>query len=268
MAHKVKITRKQIKQDDKFLAAIKGVTRKVIVTTTDRTWLEKNRTILIACAAALLLVVVGVGVYFGVNSWQRRGAEKLMAQADAIYRAPVVTAEELQKNRMLRSLGAYTEAGKKWSDAAAAYDRLSTAYPRSQAGLLAAYYAGNCYYDLKKYDDAIARYQDYLAKAGANAPFAAFARQSVGYAYEAEGKLKEAETAFQGLTADASETTAFLSLFDLARILEKEQQWDRAIATLKKVDEAKLEQGPQMMEFKRQADVKIAALEARRGSAS
>ncbi len=268
MAHKVKITRKQIKQDDRFLATIKGVTRSVITTATDRTWLEANRTALIAGGIALIVVVVAVGGYFLWTGHQRAGAESLMATADGIFRAPVVSAEVLQKNPVLRSIGAYTDASKKWTDAAQAYEKLAATYPRSPAGALAKFYAGNSLYELKKYEEAIADYRKYLDVAGANAPFAGLAKQSIGYAYEAEKKLPEAEKMFQELSADAGSATAFLSLFDLARVYEKENQLDKAVETLKKAEDSDLVKSRQFYEYRMQAEMKIAALEARRGAAS
>jgi tetratricopeptide (TPR) repeat protein len=266
MAHKVKITRKQIKQDDKFLATIKGVTAKVVTTATDVSWLEANRRTIIAVLAAVIAVCLAIGAYFGYASWQRHGAERLMTKADEIYRAPVVSPDEYQKNALLRAMGAYTDADKKWNEAAEAYDELAARYPATKAGGLAAFFAGNAFYQLGKYDKAIERYEAYVERAGKNAPFAAMAKQGMAYSYEAEGKLEQAEKGFQELLAEAGGTTAFLALFDVARVYEKEKQFDKAIETLKKVDASEIAQGPQAYEFKRQAQAKIGMLEARRAA--
>jgi hypothetical protein len=73
---------------------------------------------------------------------------------------------------------------------------------------------------------------------------------------------------FQELSADAGSATAFLSLFDLARVYEKENQLDKAVETLKKAEDSELVKSRQFYEYRMQAEMKIAALEARRGAAS
>jgi tetratricopeptide (TPR) repeat protein len=268
VAHKVRITRKQIKQDDKFLHAMKEATRKVVVGTGDVPWFERYQKQMLIGLIAVVAVAVLVGGWYAYAAHRAKKAERLMAQADAIYRAPVVTAEQYQKSPLLKAVGAFTDEKKKWSEVVAAYDAVSQAHGGTNSGKLALFYAGNGYYELREYDEAINRYEQYLQKAGADAPFAVLAKQGMGYAYEALNKLDEAQKQFLGLVTEAGGTIAFLSLFDLARIYEKKGDFDQAIETLKKVDSADVAQSPQYFEFKRQAETKIATLEARRGGAS
>lgn len=264
MAKKVKITRKQIKQDDKFLHALKGVTKKIVASPTeDESTFEKYKPYLIWGGIVLAVVAVIVAAVWGFTQYRVKGAERLMAQADAIYRVPVVTEEQFNQNPMLRSIGAYTDAKKKWSDAAEHYEAVIAGYANTEYGILSQLYAANCYYELGEYNEAISRYQQYLEKAGNDAPFALLARQSIGYAQEALGKFEEAEQTFLGLTAEEGSTISLLSLFDLARIYEQKDQMDKALATMKKFNEVELTQGPQFYQIKRRAEAKIKMLEAR-----
>ncbi|MDP8225508.1 MAG: tetratricopeptide repeat protein [Candidatus Lernaella stagnicola] len=265
MARKVKITRKQIKQDDKFLATMKDVTGKVVAAVSDRDFWGQYKKPLIVAGAVLLVVVIAAGTVFGLTIYQRHSAAKLMALADAMNRAPVITPEQYEQNAaMAQALGAYTDANAKWSAVAENYDAVATQYPDTEFGQLALFYAGNGYYELKEYQEAVTRYEKYLEKVGSDAPFAPLAQQSVGYAYEELGKLPEAEKAFLELVKRESTTTSLLAMFDLARIYEKQEKIDEAIATLKKVDNVQISLGPQVGKLKRQAENKIKWLEASR----
>ncbi|NLH48481.1 MAG: tetratricopeptide repeat protein [Myxococcales bacterium] len=262
MARKVKITRKQIKQDDRFLATMKEVTRKVVTSATDISFYEKNRRAILGAVIGVAVLVVAIAVYAIVAKVQTGAAEKMMAKADAILQADIVTPEQLKNDPRLASLGAYTDAKKKWTETVEAFNAISDAYPRSNYGILALLYSGNAYYELNDYENAAAKYQQYVDKAGKDAPFAPLARQNIGYCYENLNKLDEAEKVFTALSAEAGDTTAMVSLFDLARIYEKKQQWAKAVETLKKVTQSELTKNPGFLQFKQEAEGKLQLLAA------
>jgi tetratricopeptide (TPR) repeat protein len=263
VARKVKITRKQIKQDDAFLATMKEVTGKVVSTVSDRNLWDQYRNQLIVGAVALAAVVIALGAIFGVGAVKTAKAEKMMAEADSIFRAPVISAEEYEKNpAMALSLGAYTEEKAKWSAAAEKYGSVAREYPGTSFGKLANFYAANSYYELADYEEALALYQAYLDNAGFTAPFAPLARQSAGYAQEEMGKLADAEATFLSLVKDENVTTSFLAMFDLARVYEKQDKFDKAIETLKKIESVDVTLNPKTNKLKRQAEAKLRWLEA------
>ncbi len=265
MAKKVKITRKQIKQDDAFLATMKEVTGRMVAAVSDESFYKRYKKQLIIGGVAVVVVLAVVGGVFGNKALQEKGAGKLMAQADAVYRAPVVTPEQYEGNpAMAQALGAYTEAKTKWSAAAEKYDAVANEYPNTSYGILGLFYAANSYYELAEYAEAISRFEKYIEKAGAGAPFAPLARQSIGYAYEEVGKLDDAARTFLSLVKEENTTTAFLAIFDLARVYEKQNKVDEAIKTLQKVNSIEINLGPQYGKLKRKAQSKIEWLQATR----
>ncbi len=269
MAKKYKITRKQIKQDDKFVAALKDVTKKIVLKTTGRevSAIDWPRFLILSAVGLAILCLLAGGVY-SIIVYRNHKAERLMAQADTIYRAPVVSRDEYEKEPMYRAVGAYTDAKKKWSDAAERYEAVAAAYPSTDYGILSLLYLGNCYYDLGEYPEAIARYQGYIKKAGANAPFASLTRQSIGYAQEAMNKLDDAEKTFLALSAEEGSTISVLSLFDLARIYETKKNYPKAIEALKKITATELATSPEFFQLRKKAEEKIKALEPLVGGGS
>ena len=269
MAKKYKISRKQIKQDDKFVAALKDVTKKIVLKTTGReaSSIDWPRWILLGAIGLAVLILLSGAVY-SIIGYRHQKAERLMAQADTIYRAIVVSKEEFESDPSYRALGAYTDAKKKWSDAAERYEAVVAAYPGTDYGILSLLYLGNCYYELGEYQEAIGRYEGYVKKGGANAPFALLARQSIGYAQEALNKFDDAEKTFQSLTTEEGSTIAVLSLFDLARIYEEKKNYPKALETMKKISTMELANSPQFMQLKRKAEAKIKVLETLAGGGS
>ena len=268
MAKKYKITRKQIKQDDKFVAALKDVTRKIVNKTTGQEASEIDwPRILLLTAIGLAVVILITGAVFSIMHYRHGKAERLMAQADTIYRAPVVTKAEYDSDPTYRTMGAYTDAKKKWSDAAERYEAVVAAYPGTEFGVLSLLYLGNCYYELGEYPEATTRYEAYVKKAGNGAPFAPLARQSIGYAQEAANKLDDAEKTFLALSGEEGSAIALLSLFDLARVYEEKKDLPKALETLKKAAASEAMSSPEFFQLKRKIEGKIKALEAASGAA-
>jgi len=269
VAKKYKITRKEIKQDDRFLATMKGVAKKLVTKPADeegKTHVFRKYVPYFAIAIGVLLVLALVLWIY--SSYSGRRAERMMAQADAVYRSPIVSQKDYETNPAHQALGSYTDPKRKWSDAAERYDKVIKAHPRSKSGIISELYAGNCYYELGEYETALNHYQEYLNKAGSDAPFASLAKQSIGYAYEALKRYDEAEKIFMSLTSDQGSTIALLSYFDLARIYETQKNYQKALETLKKIDAAQTVKSAQYFQLKRQADAKINYLQTLVGNGS
>lgn len=95
---------------------------------------------------------------------------------------------------------------------------------------------GNIYYSLKNYDEAIRAYNDFLDKYGSH-PLAPLAKQSLGYAYEEKGLLKEAIKQFEDVLAVNSNLFAAQEGWDAGRCYEKLGQTSDAIRLYTKVVE-------------------------------
>lgn len=252
-----------MKQDDKFVAALKDVTKKIITSTkgdTESAAKFRRYFTIGAIVAGVVIVLAGIVALVGYQNVKK--AERLMAQADTIYRAMVVTKAEYESNPTFRTIGAYVDATKKWSDAAEAYEAVIGNHENTNYGILALLYSGNCYYQLGEYDEAIDKYEKYIKKAGRDAPFALMTRQSIGYCYEALDRLDDAEEVFLSLTAEEGSTVSILSLFDVARIYQAKKEYQKALDSLKKIDSYEAVKSPQFYQFKKDAEAKIKTLQA------
>ncbi|MFQ5964772.1 MAG: tol-pal system YbgF family protein [Candidatus Scalinduaceae bacterium] len=94
---------------------------------------------------------------------------------------------------------------------------------------------GNTQYNAKKYDDAIVTYKEFIQRVG-NHPLVPIVRQSLGYAYEENGQLKEAIDQFEKIVIDTEAT--FLKAqakLDAGRCYEKLGELSAAVAAYKDV---------------------------------
>lgn len=95
---------------------------------------------------------------------------------------------------------------------------------------------GNVYYSLKNYDEAIRAYSDFLGKYSSH-PLASVVKQSLGYAYEEKGLLKEAVKQFEDMLAVNNTVFAAQEGWDAGRCYEKLGQTSDAIRLYTKVVE-------------------------------
>ena len=93
---------------------------------------------------------------------------------------------------------------------------------------------GNVYYSLKNYDEAIRAYNDFLNKYGSH-QLAPVVKQSLGYAYEEKGLLKEAIKQFEDILAINNNLFAAQEGWDAGRCYEKLGQTSDAVRLYTKV---------------------------------
>jgi outer membrane protein assembly factor BamD (BamD/ComL family) len=94
---------------------------------------------------------------------------------------------------------------------------------------------GNTQYNAKKYDEAILTYNEFIKKFGKHS-LAPIIRQSLGYAFEEKGQLKEAVEQFEKIATDAEATFLKAQVkLDAGRCNEKLGQLSSAIAAYKDV---------------------------------
>ena len=112
------------------------------------------------------------------------------------------------KERADASLAALDVLDKKWGGSDVARDALVF-----RAGI---------YYDLGRYDDAIATYGKFLKKVGGeDASLSAMAKEGIGLSLEAQNKLDDALQAYQGLEPKSGDFYRDRALYDQARIYKK-----------------------------------------------
>jgi tetratricopeptide (TPR) repeat protein len=102
---------------------------------------------------------------------------------------------------------------------------------------------GNAQYNVKKYDDAILTYREFIKRFG-NHPLTPVIRQSLGYVLEEKKQLKEAVEQFEKIAKDpeAAYIKAQVRL-DAGRCYEKMEQLNLAVAAYKDVIDISPESG-------------------------
>jgi outer membrane protein assembly factor BamD (BamD/ComL family) len=94
---------------------------------------------------------------------------------------------------------------------------------------------GNAQYNVKKYDDAIITYREFITSYGSH-PLAPLIRQSLGYVFEEKEQLKEAIEQFEEIAKDPEATYLKAQVgLDTGRCYEKLGQSNSAVAAYKDI---------------------------------
>jgi len=94
---------------------------------------------------------------------------------------------------------------------------------------------GNAQYKVKKYDDAIITYREFISRYGTH-PLAPLIRQSLGYVFEEKEQLKEAIEQFEEIARDPEATYLKAQMgIDTGRCYEKLGQLKSAVAAYKDI---------------------------------
>jgi tetratricopeptide (TPR) repeat protein len=203
--------------------------------------LPSGRTLILAGAAVLGLIVLGLGAWLWVSVGQSRG---LAAYAEALARAEAGLAQdapEAARSQSIREIEA-----------------VLAEYPSSRAASEAAYQLGNLRYANRQYAAARGAYEIALA-GGAAGPIRALAAAGIAYTWEAEHDFSRAAEAFKR-AGDRLRPEDFLYSdiqFGLARNQELGGQKDASIATYARI----LEEFPKGRPAE-QARARLAALGA------
>lgn len=194
-------------------------------------------------AIGLILCVIVAGILF----WRARQGRAEQESLTIFYEALAI----LDKQP--------TEAAgrdQQYGQALEKFVKAISSHPGTHAAKAALFYAGNCSFSLKKYDEAIAHFQDFLAQADKQLAFLQpFAYEGIGYAHEAKGDYPKAlEWYERQRNAQPAGVNAF-ALLNLARCHEAASEQDKACQRYKEF----LEQNP-ASSFKELAQSKVASL--------
>jgi len=176
-----------------------------------------------------LIIGLAVAVAAGVPSYlyQQKGANDLGEVWSRIYRMnyEMATAQqggpEQKKEALEGAIQEYTFLKNNLSATGATPWLLSE--------------LGNAQYNVKKYDDAIITYREFISRFGSH-PLAPLIRQSLGYVFEEKEQLKEAIAQFEEIARDpeASYLKAQMGI-DTGRCYEKLGQLKSAVAAYKDI---------------------------------
>jgi predicted negative regulator of RcsB-dependent stress response len=196
-----KLSKKELEGPDVFQSGIEKITD----------YIAENKTrFRVIVAAASLVIIIAVGIYFYWNNYQV-SALGLYAKAQ----------DNLVKN---------VEKPEAIKDSIPIFKELIDKYPQSWSAKIAWYHLGNIYYSQGDLDNAITSYKSYISSAAAdNAGIKFLALTSLGYCYENKKDFKSALSYFE--QAQKSNNTGFeaIGYRNIARIYEQMNDKKKAL---------------------------------------
>ncbi|MEI6126559.1 MAG: tetratricopeptide repeat protein [Pseudomonadota bacterium] len=167
--------------------------------------------------AIALIVAVVAG---GITIWQ---VTKSRSEREAVSQFNEAM------NIMTQRAGKGAEAEASYAQALEKFKAITEKHSGTPSGAEALLYAGNCCYNLKKYDEAITWYKKFLDEAGSSLSYMKpFAYEGLGYACEGKGAYKEALEYFEKQQSAGPADAGSMVLLNLARCYELENNREKA----------------------------------------
>jgi len=210
---------------------------------------ENSRTFGLAAGAIALVLIVGIGYWAWTERSENR-AQTLLGDAIVVMQAPVEEAKPGAKP----GVTGYPTVQARAEAALAKFAEVYNAYPSTDAGIAARYYAASALGMLGRHAEAASRYQEVIDRAGANSFYGRMARLGVVESSAQAKKFDEAITAAQALVNNTSDDTIPRDalLMQLGRVqaaagkkAEAKQTLDKVIADFP--DSAYIEEAKRMI---------------------
>jgi len=215
------MSRKELKEPDAFMK----------VGSKARSWLQDNvRVVLIASGVALVGVGGAVTAEYLGGRGEEEASKDLGARLKALERPVSETATTTGEDAPFKSAQERDETvAKSMSELRA--DRSGTKAARTAVLVLA-----SAQLRLKKYDDALTGFADYLKETHPEGPLRVAAMEGQGYAHEGKGDLEKALASFEQLERDnKGEFLAGMGLYHRGRILTLQNKKEDAARTFNDV---------------------------------
>jgi tetratricopeptide (TPR) repeat protein len=200
-----KLSRKELKQPDAFMKA--GAVA--------RSWFQENvRLVAIAAAVALLGIVAVATADLVHDRNEERASRDLGSRLVMLDRPISESATTTGEDAPFKSAQEREEA------VAKSMEELRSKHGGTRAARTAALIAGGAQLHLKKYDDALKGYAEFLKGAHPEEPLRAAAIEGEGYAHEGKGELDLALASYEQLERDnKSDFLSGMGLYHRGRIL-------------------------------------------------
>lgn len=207
---------------------------------------QNRRTAALAIGVVVLLLVAGIG-YWAWTTRSENRAQALLGDAIVIMQAPV----DDPKPGATPGASSYPTIQARAEAALAKFAEVYNAYPSTDAGIAARYYAASALAMLGRHEEAASRFREVVDRAGADSFYGRMAQLGVVEASAQAQKYDEAITAAQALVNDTTDDTIPRDalLMELGRVqaaagkkADAKQTLDRVIAEFPEspyVEEAK-----------------------------
>jgi predicted negative regulator of RcsB-dependent stress response len=207
-----KISRKELlKKPDEFMT----LSSKAIIFVKEHKYLFDYLGI-----AILGLIVIYIGGYAYIKYINKKGQE---AYNTAYYAALKNTdsAKGAQDQKNIEEL----------------FDKVLKDYGTSKAAKLALPEVAYSKFNKKQYDDAIAKYEEFLGKVSENDPYKSLVRLSLSVCYEEKGEFDKAIEPLQKVMEGPDDSVKEQAMLSLARIYRLSNKQDKSDETLKQFKE-------------------------------
>jgi tetratricopeptide (TPR) repeat protein len=159
-------------------------------------------------AAGLVVLVVAGGVFLWQVSRSRTDLEARTHLSRALRLMPDTAASTAEREQ------GFTLALEQFAELAAQYGS-------TRSGQAARLYAGNCLFELQRYDEALEQYSEFLQRMGRHLDYLRpLAYEGTGYAYEAKGDYESACRWYEKQRRDPSAFTEPAAILNEARCYE------------------------------------------------
>jgi tetratricopeptide (TPR) repeat protein len=225
LAKKIKITRKEIKQDDEFITFIRDVIYRLSP-------YAKYFYYALAGLAAAALIYFAVDYYLKFVSAR---AQTELAKAETVFQSPVVSEKQLQANPNIKRMypDISTSDREKYQKALEKFDAVISKYAKTSQGVVAMFYKAVTLNHLSRFEEAATAYEEFLKAAPANHAFRTLAHVGMGSCQESAGKVEDALASYQKAAADESDPAdRGNALMAIARIQESRKDYKAAAETL------------------------------------
>jgi tetratricopeptide (TPR) repeat protein len=204
---KIKLTRKQIKSPDQFIATTTKIYNFV------KPYFQKyNNHITIG-----LIVIIGifVGAYFlrEYKAKKNTHASAILSEAIEIYNSEINP--DLKDNNKK-----FTSKDEKFNEAIKKLKEVINKYPKTEASNYSYLFLGNSYYELEKYDDAINHYKIFHDRIKKNSDIKLLALDSLGHSYEAKGDIDNAIDYYSKILKIKNNYLSDVTYYNLGRCYE------------------------------------------------
>jgi TolA-binding protein len=168
-------------------------------------------------------VAAVIVILFALESHANREAESLGYEALRYYHGALPGGQKDAK------------AETDYQKALERYQEIVAKYPRSPSAVMAQYYIGNIYFELKNYDEAAKAYRKFIENYPGNRDLTALVYQRLGYTAEMQGKTQEALDSFKKIVEMKGMKNQDQALFEIGRLYEKMGQQNVAIEQYKTI---------------------------------
>ena len=214
MVYKIKSpAKKQLKEPDEFITLFSRMFL----------YIRRHTKQLLILLAAVVLVAGVIVMLFVFEGRTNRQADALGFEALRYYHGTLQTSQKDAK------------ADPDYQKALERYQEIIEKYPRSPTAIMAQYYIGNSYFELKNYDEAAKAYRKFIEKYHGNVDLTALVYERLGYTALMQGKPQEALEAFKKIVEMKGVKNQDQALFEIGRLYEKMGQQKDAIEQYKMI---------------------------------